>query len=194
MSALTIVLPRLGETPHFERTFQSILKHRPRGCQFIVVQEPSVAVSPGVDGSVEFLACDFGAQWHHFLDAALPFARGEIIHVLQPGVEVREGWLDYVIDEFEDKVVGAVAPLIVDVKDDERIMTADHERLRMYEGDLFVGVMGNRYATDAFEAEGFTTVIAASVPPVAPAGPVSRSLPVLPGKVWSVVAVLFIFP
>ena len=34
----------------------------------------------------------------------------------------------------------------------ERIMTSDHERLRLYEGDCLVGVLGNRYATDAYEA------------------------------------------
>lgn len=35
----------------------------------------------------------------------------------------------------------------------DRIMTAEHERLRLYEGDCLVAVCGNRYATDAYEAE-----------------------------------------
>jgi hypothetical protein len=34
-----------------------------------------------------------------------------------------------------------------------RIVTADNIRLRIFPGDRFVGVFGNRYATDAFEAE-----------------------------------------
>ncbi len=34
-----------------------------------------------------------------------------------------------------------------------RIVTADNKRLRIFPGDHFVGVFGNRYATDAFEAE-----------------------------------------
>jgi len=34
-----------------------------------------------------------------------------------------------------------------------RIVTADNKRLRIFPGDQFVGVFGNRYATDAFEGE-----------------------------------------
>ena len=39
----------------------------------------------------------------------------------------------------------------------QRIMTAAHERLRIYSGDTLIGVFGNRYATDAYEAEVRTT-------------------------------------
>jgi len=35
----------------------------------------------------------------------------------------------------------------------DRIMTAAHERQRLYEGDCLVAVCGNRYATDAYEGE-----------------------------------------
>jgi hypothetical protein len=35
----------------------------------------------------------------------------------------------------------------------ERIMTAAHDRQRLYEGDCLLAVCGNRYATDAYEAE-----------------------------------------
>jgi hypothetical protein len=34
-----------------------------------------------------------------------------------------------------------------------RLINTDSKKLRIYEGDLFVGIFGNRYATDAFEAE-----------------------------------------
>ncbi|MCG8450995.1 MAG: hypothetical protein MI725_15615 [Pirellulales bacterium] len=33
------------------------------------------------------------------------------------------------------------------------IITSSNERLRLYEGDCLVGVLGNRYATDVYEAE-----------------------------------------
>ena len=39
------------------------------------------------------------------------------------------------------------------VRNHTRIMTAGHERLRLYPGDIVVGVFGNRYATDAFEGK-----------------------------------------
>ncbi len=34
-----------------------------------------------------------------------------------------------------------------------RLINMDSRKMRIYEGDLFVGIFGNRYATDAFEAE-----------------------------------------
>ena len=34
----------------------------------------------------------------------------------------------------------------------ERLIDTNNKKMRIYQGDLFVGVFGNRYATDAFEA------------------------------------------
>ncbi len=42
---------------------------------------------------------------------------------------------------------------VEDIGSHERITTHDNQRLRIYPGDLIVGVFGNRYATDAFEGE-----------------------------------------
>ncbi|MEJ7642346.1 MAG: hypothetical protein WKF36_09165 [Candidatus Nitrosocosmicus sp.] len=35
----------------------------------------------------------------------------------------------------------------------ERLIDTSNKKMRIYQGDLFIGVFGNRYATDAFEAE-----------------------------------------
>lgn len=39
------------------------------------------------------------------------------------------------------------------VRNHTRVTSSQNMRTRIYEGDLIVGVLGNRYATDAFEAE-----------------------------------------
>ena len=50
--------------------------------------------------------------------------------------------------------VGDIALVQVEaISNHTRIMTTDNERLRLYPDDVLVGVFGNRYATDAFEAE-----------------------------------------
>ncbi|MDH3716495.1 MAG: DUF1611 domain-containing protein [Planctomycetota bacterium] len=55
-------------------------------------------------------------------------------------------------DDTFDPVVGDVAVVeVASVKHHTRIVTSDHQRLRIYEGDRLVGIFGNRYATDAFE-------------------------------------------
>lgn len=53
---------------------------------------------------------------------------------------------------------GQVGDVIVaevrEIRNHTRLMTTDSGRVRMYEGDLIVGVLGHRYATDAFEGYG----------------------------------------
>lgn len=50
--------------------------------------------------------------------------------------------------------VGDVAVVeVVGIGNHRKIMTSANQRLQLYPGDQFVGVFGNRYATDAFEAE-----------------------------------------
>ncbi len=54
--------------------------------------------------------------------------------------------------------VGDIVIVRVDsIGNHAKIMTAQGERLRLYPGDLLVGTLGNRYATDAYEAEVRTT-------------------------------------
>lgn len=56
-------------------------------------------------------------------------------------------------DDTLPPLVGDVAVFELEtIRNHTRILTADHERMRLYPGDKLVGVFGNRYATDAFEA------------------------------------------
>jgi len=78
------------------------------------------------------------------------------------GSPIRWSWACRVLDRLEVCSVVADASLaptagdlvLVEVQhlgEHERITTCDNKRLRIYTGDLLVGVLGNRYATDAFE-------------------------------------------
>ncbi|MEL6613093.1 MAG: hypothetical protein AAFQ53_13420, partial [Bacteroidota bacterium] len=49
---------------------------------------------------------------------------------------------------------------VVRVRNHTGLVAATNERLRLYEGTRFVGVLGHRYATDAFEAEFDATPLA----------------------------------
>lgn len=64
---------------------------------------------------------------------------------------------EYVISKEEDNGMPVVGDLglfrVVRIGSHTRIINTDSKKLRIYEGDLFVGIFGNRYATDAFEAE-----------------------------------------
>src|SRR5687767_3360786 len=79
---------------------------------------------------------------------------------------IRWGWacrlLDYIGSKFEidtdashaDPVAGDVALFKVSrIGENKALVTNTNKRMRIYIGDLIVGVFGNRYATDAFEGE-----------------------------------------
>ena len=63
---------------------------------------------------------------------------------------------DYYLDTYPSRGprVGDVAVFRVDhVSNHSGLITFNNMRLRLYKDVLFMGVFGNRYATDAFEAE-----------------------------------------
>lgn len=63
--------------------------------------------------------------------------------------------LEYQIDTFStEPISGDLALVRVDqIGYHKSIVTMDNKKLRIYVGDLLVGVFGNRYATDALEGE-----------------------------------------
>lgn len=52
------------------------------------------------------------------------------------------------------EVGDVVVAQVVEIRNHTRLMNAECTRIRLYEGDLVVGVLGHRYATDAFEGYG----------------------------------------
>ncbi len=64
--------------------------------------------------------------------------------------------IDYKLDTscaIEPKVGDLALVQVERIGHHNSIVTIDNKKLRIYVGDLFVGVFGNRYATDAFEGE-----------------------------------------
>ena len=62
---------------------------------------------------------------------------------------------DYRVEPVTDARVGDVlVGRVRSIQNHTRIMTRDSGRVRMYVGDIVVGVVGHRYATDAFEGFG----------------------------------------
>ena len=56
-------------------------------------------------------------------------------------------------DRGAPRVGDVVAVMVTDVGNHTRITGAGDKRMRIFAGDVVIGVFGNRYATDAFEAE-----------------------------------------
>ncbi|MGH7961640.1 MAG: DUF1611 domain-containing protein [Candidatus Binatia bacterium] len=80
------------------------------------------------------------------------------------GNNVRWTWACRILDRPESYTLDAHAAddphagdlalvRVTGIGNHSRMVTADNKKLRIYVGDLLVGVFGNRYATDAFEGE-----------------------------------------
>jgi hypothetical protein len=78
---------------------------------------------------------------------------------------IRWSWACRILDNTEDIEIESynigdlpnIADLglfkVLNLGHHKNIITADNKKMRLYQGDLFVGVFGNRYATDAYEGE-----------------------------------------
>ncbi len=121
---LSIIVPYLDENQPFEDTLVSVLQNRPAECEVVVVHRGGYADPYELSDEVRFIQTDAGAGQLQLLNAGLQQASGQIVHVLQPGMVVSESWADAASAHFKDPRVAAVAPLVLDATEPERVVSA----------------------------------------------------------------------
>jgi hypothetical protein len=122
VTRLSIVIPCLGACEQFEDTLASVLQHRPDRTEIIVVHQRPYADPYRLQGEVHFSHVDSASLVDLINDAAQD-ARGEVIHVLAAGTEVRDGWTNAALRHFADPRVATVAPLVLKLQSPGRIET-----------------------------------------------------------------------
>lgn len=110
MSQLSILIPRCGTTAAFENTLASVLRYRLPRHQVIVAQAEDDVDEWGLGSEVTFANVTGPATTASALDAVLPLATGDVIHVLLPGMEVFEHWFAESMRRLTGTSVGVVAP------------------------------------------------------------------------------------
>lgn len=113
MYRFSIIVPLLGSPSLFEATLSSILRYRPDNCQVIVPHDGSYEDPHGLAGEVELLTTTQPANLIGLFNCGLEVARGEIVSLIRPGVELQENWDSTIGDAFEDVDVGSVTPAII---------------------------------------------------------------------------------
>lgn len=120
---LSILVPLSGATKLFENTLASVLQNRPSRCQVLVTHAGPYNDPWDLAAEVDFIELPEQATVVDLLNAGLEEVQGDVVHVLQDGVEATEGWTEAVLPHFADPEVASVSPLIVDSKDRQRIVT-----------------------------------------------------------------------
>jgi hypothetical protein len=121
---LSIIIPLCADDEQFEDTLVSVLQHRPRDCEVVVVHAVEYADPYELRDEVRFVRAAQNASPVRMVNAGCDAARGEILHVVQPGVLAGDGWTENALKSFDDLQICSVAPLVVDAADPDLIVAA----------------------------------------------------------------------
>lgn len=109
MSSLSVVIPRYQPGLKFETTLGSVLRYRLARHQIIAVMPQDQFDDYGLADEVTFVACQEQPGYRPFLKAVLPQVTGEVVFVLQPGVEVSSQWFAPAMRALSERSVGCVS-------------------------------------------------------------------------------------
>lgn len=124
MPRLSIVIPCRHDLPDFEDTLASVLQNRPPDSEIIVVHPFRYADPYQLGGEVTFIEVGSTASHTELINAGIKVARGEVLHLMQCGLEVEENWTEAPMRHFDDFRVGSVSPVVVDRGDRQTIVAA----------------------------------------------------------------------
>ena len=121
---LSILIPVLSNLKKLEDTLVSILENRPANSQIVVVLNEPYADPYQLRDEVCFVEASRDADLIESINCGLAKCRAPIIHILSCGMEVSPGWTDSVLPHFADPTIAAVAPLVLQRRDGNKVISA----------------------------------------------------------------------
>ena len=114
----------MGELKRFEDTLVSVLENRPEQSEVVVVSSGPYDDPYQLRGEVQFVETPPGADLLDCFVRGAAASTGPVVHMLAAGFEATPGWADAALARFDEPRVAAVAPLVVDRGQPERILSA----------------------------------------------------------------------
>ena len=124
MPRLSIVIPCLTGFEPLETTLASVLQNRPEDCEILVPHDGAYGDPYELQGEVRFVETAADAPPAEIVAAGCNAARGVVLHLLEPGTEIHEGWAEPALAHFDDPCVAAVSPLVLEAVDRTRVISA----------------------------------------------------------------------
>lgn len=128
MRSLAVIIPHCRSTAQLEDTLVSVLQNRPPDCQVLVPHASNYDDPYQIADEVTFVVLPPGTGWAECVNAAVDRTQAEIVHLLEPGIEVDEGWTDAARKRLDDPRVAIVWPTVVCRSGDQPIW---HTGLRL---------------------------------------------------------------
>ena len=123
MPRLSIIIPVVGNPERLEDTLVSVLENRPPDCQVVVVFNEPYDDPYDLNGEVCFVEAPAKAGLAVCTNFGILACEAPILHVLRCGVEVTPEWVEAAIPHFDDPRVAAVAPMVVEKDNPNRVVT-----------------------------------------------------------------------
>lgn len=117
MTWLSVIIYDNGDIQQFENTLASVLQNIPEDSELIAVTRGDYTDPYDIGDEVRFVSAPEKSRLTDVLNSAIEASGGEIVHLLQAGVEVEENWTDSVDEHFDDFGVGSVSPLLFSAED-----------------------------------------------------------------------------
>ena len=124
MQRLSIIVPLTGDVKRLEDTLVSVLENQPERSEVVVVLNQSYDDPYELRGEVKFVDAPQGAGLAECFACGLAASNAPIVHTIAAGVEATPGWAEAALARFAESDVAAVAPVVVDRQDPDRILSA----------------------------------------------------------------------
>lgn len=124
VARLSIIIPTLGNWELLEDTLVSVLQHRPACSEIVVVHNHRYDDPYDLKDEVRFVAAPAKSCLVDLMNRGMAAAEADVLHLLACGAAVDDGWTTAALRRFTESRVGSVAPLVVDVDDRSRSVTA----------------------------------------------------------------------
>jgi hypothetical protein len=121
---LSIIVPLMGNLKRLEDTLVSVLENQPERSEIVVVLNAPYDDPYELRGEVKFVEAPPGADLIDSFVCGLAASVAPIVHTIAAGFEATAGWADVAMSRFTETDVSAVAPLVVDRENPDRILSA----------------------------------------------------------------------
>ena len=124
MPRLSIIIPVLGNPAQMEDTLVSVLENRPPECEILAILNRRYEDPYDLKDEVRFVEVARESRLIDMVNTGIGLSRAAIVQLLPCGVQASEGWADAALAHFNDPQMGAVAPIVVDRHNPQRVVAA----------------------------------------------------------------------